>query len=82
MSKDRKYVAKGSVRNRQLVPIDKEDNKRFLTYNTKSKAEAGFKVSGFYGQHRLDQSVSYVKLEDLPKYLEAVECEISITTIN
>ena len=50
MTKDRKYIAKGTPRNRYLIPIeDTKNTKRYLTYSSKGRAEAGFKLSGFYG---------------------------------
>ena len=48
MSKDKRLIAKGTPRNRKLVKIDDEkDNKRYLTYSSKAKAESAFKISGF-----------------------------------
>lgn len=50
MDVDRKVIAKGVPRDRHLVPVDDvKDKKRILYYDSKGRAEAGFKVSGFYG---------------------------------
>lgn len=77
MSKDRKFIAKGSPRNRKLISVDdKKDKKRYLTYSSKGKAEAGFKHSGFYGQ---DQLEDYDYRKPLSDFLEAVECERTLT---
>lgn len=76
MSKDRKFVAKGTPRNRCLVKADdSKDKKRYLTYSTKGKAEAGFKTSGFYGASQLDGFTYRSPLED---FLEAVRCEMTL----
>ena len=63
MSKDREYVAKGTPRNRCLIRVDDvKDKKRYLTYTSKGRAEAGFSNGlGFYGP----------RVE-----LEAVECQM------
>ena len=72
MTKDEKKIAKGVPRNRYLIDIgDKSDKKRILTYGSKSKAEAGFRVSGFYGGSEYDE-----------KDYEAVEAEFVIKTKN
>jgi hypothetical protein len=79
MSKDRSLIAKGTPRNRELVRVDDpKDTKRYLTYSSKAKAEAGFKVSGFYGEMNLN---GYVWGDSLDKHLEAVECEMLIREI-
>lgn len=75
MSKDRKFVAKGTVRNRCLVAVDSSDKKRFLTYTSKAKAENGFKLSGFYGMEQLGFKYG----DDISDYLEAVEAKLTIT---
>jgi len=71
MSKDRKFVAKGTPRSRYLVSVDDEkDKKRFLTYTTKAKAENGFKKSWFYCAG------------DITRHdLEAVEVSVTINEI-
>lgn len=70
MSKDRKVIAKGTPRNRELISVDaKKDKKRFLTYSSKGKAEAGFRDSFFYGAGKYTR-------EDL----EAVEVIVSMNT--
>lgn len=80
MSKDRTLVAKGTPRNRELVRTDDvKDTKRYLTYSSKAKAEAGYKVSGFYGMHQLND-FSYGK--SLSDFLEAVECEMIIREVS
>lgn len=89
MSKDREFVAKGTPRNRELVRMDDEnDKKRFLTYSSKGKAEAGFKSSGFYGQVNLtvdkaDKDLWWSDGKRLrEKYLEAVECKLRIELVS
>lgn len=79
MTKCRKYVAKGTPRNRELIEVDnKKDKKRFLTYSSKKKAESAFKTSGF----------STYGIKDFPytnrnqwEWLESVECEIILNLI-
>ena len=75
MSKCRKYIAKGTPRNRELVEVSNNCKKRFLTYSSKAKAEAGFKKSGFY-------TFSIGKFPYLgmlrEEYLEAVECKMKM----
>jgi hypothetical protein len=72
MSKDRKFVAKGTPRNRYMVSVDdKKCKKRYITYSSKGMAEAGFKNSGFYGSQR----PKGVAVED---YYEAVQCELTL----
>ena len=76
MSKDRKLVAKGTPRNRCLVDVnDKTDKKRYLTYSSKGKAEAGFKVSGFWGMP------AEWERGERGKYLQAVECKMTLTLV-
>ena len=48
MSKDEKLIAEGVPRNRYICHIGEKTNKRILSYNSKKKAESGFKDSGFY----------------------------------
>lgn len=82
MSKCRKYIAKGTPRNRELVEVEnKDDKKRFLTYASKAKAESAFKVSGFstYRIKNFPYDSAYSK--DRSEYLEAVECKITLNTI-
>ncbi len=69
MSKDRQWVAKGVTRSRYLIRLDNvKDKKRYLTYTSKGKAEAGFKNGlGFYGSSGLE--------------LEAVECILTLKTV-
>ena len=83
MSKDRKFIAKGTPRNREIVRMDdKKDKKRLLSYSTKGRAESGFKNNGFYGAHQLNPDPEVpVFLADLPKYLEAVEVKMTLTEI-
>lgn len=79
MSKDRQFVAKGSVRNRHLIRIDdKKDKKRYLSYSSKAKAESAFTVSGFYGQGQL---IGHEYGKPLIDLLEAVECELILNAI-
>ena len=48
MSKDRKWIAVGTPRNRELVPVKDYNGKRILTYKSKGVAENAFKQCGFY----------------------------------
>ena len=69
-------IAKGVPRNRYLIPVDDaNDKKRILTYNSKGRAEAGFKTSGFYG-NPYDHNTGTNKYK-----LEAVEVEIIIRDV-
>lgn len=74
MSKDRKVIAKGTPRNRELVLVcDTKDKKRFLTYSSKGMAEAGFK-SSFFSQWRLKEKRDYTADD-----MEAVEVNVIIS---
>lgn len=71
MSKDRKYIAKGTPRNRSLELVeDKRSKKRTLTYASKGVAENGFKNNWFYGRHNLT-----------PDDMEAVLCSLTLEAI-
>jgi len=48
MDKGHKAIACGTTRNRHLQLLDGDFKMRLITYNTKGKAEAGFRVSQFY----------------------------------
>lgn len=73
MSKDRKLIAKGTPRNRELVEVSNlKDKKRFLTYTSQKTAIAAFTSCGFYGQHLID-GWDYKKHQKLDQFLEAVE---------
>ncbi len=75
MSKDRQFVAKGTPRNRYMVSVDdKKCKKRYITYSSKSMAEAGFKYSGFYGDVR-------PRGGDPIDYYEAVQCELTLNLV-
>lgn len=76
MSKDRKYIAKGSPRNRYLISVDNlfNDRKKFLTYSSKGVAEAAFRTNGFYGS-------IYPYGTDLTEVLEAVECHLKLEVL-
>lgn len=79
MSKDRQFVAKGTPRKRHLIRIDdKKDKKRFLTYNSKGKAESAFKNCGFYGQTQMLYCETFD--HDLTRFLDAVPCSMVIET--
>lgn len=54
MSKDRKLIAKGNVRDRNLVPVDSDSGERLLTYTTKGRAEGAFKTHGFWGMDQIE----------------------------
>lgn len=82
MTKCRKYIAKGTPRNRYLVAVDDpKDKKRYLTYTSQGKAESAFTVSGFYTYNIKDFPYDTRTL-DKDDYLEAVECEMIIKTID
>jgi hypothetical protein len=75
MSKDRKYVAKGTPRNRYMISTeDRKCKKRYITYSSKGMAEAGFKCSGFYGDVKPIGT-------DPVDYYEAVECEMTLNLL-
>ena len=77
MTKCRKFVAKGTPRNRILIAVDdKKDKKRFLTYSSKGMAESAFKISGFYTYGLVDFPYDSWGRADRSEYLEAVECEL------
>lgn len=69
MSKDRQWVAKGTPRNRYLINLSNiKDKKRYLTYTSKGRAEAGFSNGlGFYGNNNVE--------------LEAVECQLILKVV-
>lgn len=76
MDKKRRVIAKGTPRNRYLVPIDWKDRKRIIYYDSKGVAEARFKSYGFYGNYDPEK-----KKEDGTRGeydLEVVEVEIII----
>lgn len=76
MSKCRKYIAKGTPRNRELIEVENtSDNKRILTYSSKSKAELAFKNNGFYTYGIREFPYNNVNRSE---YLEAVNCKMSI----
>jgi hypothetical protein len=82
MSKCRKYIAKGTPRNRELIEVNNvKDKKRFLTYATKGKAESAFKTSGFSTWQIKDFPYDNSYNADRSEYLEAVECEMSLNTL-
>jgi hypothetical protein len=77
MTKCGRYIAKGTPRNRELIEVtDNLDKKRFLTYSSKAKAEAGFKNSGFYTYGLKDFPYDYSM--DRSEYLRAVQCEMTL----
>ena len=78
MTKDKKLVAKGEVRRRELIKTSVIDKKRYLTYSSKAKAEAGFKNNGFFGQEQIE---GYERGDDLSNFLEAVECEMTLNAL-
>ena len=72
VSKDRKVIAKGVPRDRYLVSIDDEkDKKRILTYASKKKAENAFTDSFFYKGYQGDKKYT-------PDDLEAIEARFTI----
>lgn len=78
MDKNRNWIAKGVPRNRSLVRIDDQVNKeRLLTYQSKGKATAGFKASGFYNQSAVAEEYGLApSWSGGGQYLEAVEVEL------
>jgi hypothetical protein len=80
MTKCRKYIAKGTPRNRELVEVKSNCKKRFLTYSSKAKAEAGFKLSGFYTYSLKDFPYNTYGV-NRSEYLEAVECRMKMEII-
>jgi len=84
MSKDRRFVAKGTPRNRTIVRADDVKNKmRLLTYKSKGMAEAGFTKSGFYSQGLLGNRIDDNEDNEafLRRNLEAVEFEMTLTEV-
>lgn len=82
MSKCRKYVAKGTPRNRELISIDnKKDKKRFLTYSSKGMAESAFNTSGFSTWRIKDFPYDNSYKSDRSTYLEAVKCELLLNIL-
>lgn len=82
MTKCRKYVAKGTTRNRELVEVDnKKCKKRYLTYSSKGMAESAFRVSGFSTFRIKDFPYKNGFFGSLEDNLEAVECEMVINTL-
>lgn len=67
MSKDRKYIAVGTPRNREIILLEKYNGKRVLTYKSKGMAESAFKNHGFYGVRGVE--------------LEAVEVNVKYTEV-
>lgn len=71
MSKDRKYIAKGTPRNRSLELVeDRRSKKRTLTYASKGVAENAFKNNWFYGRHDLK-----------PEDMEAILCSLTLEAL-
>lgn len=69
MSKDRKFIATGNVRDRTITPISKiRKGERLLTYKTEGKATSAFTIHGFYD----------MKLIEEGNELEAVPVDIII----
>lgn len=95
VDKKRRVIGSGVPRNRELKFIESTDGtQRILSYGSKKKAEAGFKVSGFYswgevGKYLLEE-YEYGKSWQEPDgtwkrsgvkfedFLEAVEAQFSI----
>jgi len=60
MTKDNKMIAKGVPRNRYLVKIsDEKDKKRMLTYSSEKMAINGFTNSGFYNSSGYERSEDF-----------------------
>ena len=70
VSKDRKVIAKGVPRSRELVLLgNTKDKQRILTYGSKKKAENGFLLNWFYAYSDIS--------EYTPEDMEAIEVEIN-----
>ena len=83
MTKCRKYVAKGTPRNRELILVsDKKDKKRYLTYSSKNMAESAFNTSGFSTYKTKDFPYDNSYKADRTEYLEAVECSLILNIEN
>jgi len=55
MSKDRKFIATGNVRDRTITPVkDVRKGERLLTYTTPGKAKSAFTRHGFYGMTQIE----------------------------
>jgi hypothetical protein len=86
MDKDRAVIAKGTVRNRHLIPVDKtDDKKRILYYTTRNKAKSAFKDYGFY-TYEVPLNARNVQEErqlekELLSSLEPVRAEITIREV-
>lgn len=82
MAKCRKFIAKGTPRNRELILVDdKKDKKRFLTYSSKGMAESAFKKSGFSTWRTKDFPYDNSFGVDRTEYLEAVECSLVLNVL-
>ncbi len=56
MSKDRKFIATGNVRNRRITPVDNiRKGERLLTYKTKGTAISAFTKWSFYGRGQIKE---------------------------
>jgi hypothetical protein len=79
MSKDRTLIAKGTTF-RHLVPVNNvRDQKRLLTYRSKSTAENAFtKFDWFYDK---DLIPDYDNSKPLSDYLEAVEVSFKVEIV-
>ena len=84
MSKDRKWIAKGTPRNRELVPLDKKSKQRSLTYSSTKRAENALTRDGFGNEHRMVESMgekadNHWAVAKLRRhYLEAVKARMII----
>lgn len=64
MDKQRIVIAKGTPRNRHLVALSNEkDKKRILYYNSEALARNAFTNAGFYGNHDPNNSNAPYDLE-------------------
>lgn len=87
MDKDRTVIAKGTVRNRHLIPLSKtNDKKRILYYTTKAKAKSAFTDYGLYayecyGDLPIVSEERKCKEDELIDNLEAVKVEIVIREV-
>lgn len=79
MSKDRSVIAKGNPRDRNLIRVsDEKDKKRVLFYNSKKLAENAFINNGFYSDYEKSDLNSSVERY---KHLEAIKVKVLIQEI-
>lgn len=73
VSKDREWIATGTPRDRHLTRVSEYKNTRILTYQSKKKAENGFKLGYFY--------CSDYHKRPVPDQLEAVHVKVKFEEV-